>query len=55
MFSVKGTFRGLSSPIRELNRYCPGKAGPAETLKSRTLVKKTARFVREIIARYGLD
>jgi predicted nucleotidyltransferase/HEPN domain-containing protein len=41
--------------IRELNRYCPGKAGPEETLKSRTLVKKTARFVREIIARYGLD
>jgi hypothetical protein len=41
--------------IRELNRYCPGKAGPIETLKSRTLVKRTARFVREIIARYGLD
>jgi predicted nucleotidyltransferase/HEPN domain-containing protein len=41
--------------IQELNHYCPGNAEPIEALKSRTLLKRTARFVREIIARYGLD
>jgi len=42
--------------VRELNGYCPEETGDAaESLRIRSMVKRTAGFVREIVARYGLD
>jgi predicted nucleotidyltransferase/HEPN domain-containing protein len=41
--------------IRELNRYCPGKADGTENRRSGRMVDRTAMFVREIVTIYGSD
>jgi predicted nucleotidyltransferase/HEPN domain-containing protein len=39
--------------IKELNRYCPGKADAAESRRSAMMVDRTAMFVRGIVPIYG--
>ena len=41
--------------VHELNGYCPAETDAAESRKIRSMVKSTAGFVGEIVARYGFD